>query len=71
MQRTHLWIGAAAAGIAIAAAAVDSLGGEAAITAPAAPEGSAKDGMAASVDIKDLLRHGGDQRDRFQILRHQ
>jgi hypothetical protein len=48
MQWTRLWIGAAVAGVALAAAAVDSLGGEAAITAPAVPEGSAKDGVAAS-----------------------
>ena len=52
MQRTHLWIGAAIAGVALAAAAVDSLGGEAANTAPAAPEGPAKDGVAAEPHIK-------------------
>jgi len=52
MQGTHLWIGAAVASVALAAAAVDSFGGEAANTAPAAPAGSAQDGVAASVDIK-------------------
>ena len=49
MQQTHLWIGAAVTGVALVAATVGSLGGEA---EGAAPEGPAKDGAAASVDIK-------------------
>jgi len=52
MQGTHLWIGAAVAGVALAAATVGSFGGEAANTALAAPAGSAQDGAAAGVDIK-------------------
>lgn len=47
MQQTHLWIGAAVTGVALVAATAGSSGGEA-----AAPEGPAKGGVAASVDIK-------------------